>query len=158
MEVEVHIMCFLASIDLIVQRLVLPHSSGISLFLSTIVGVDNHIIHNGLAPNGSSTTGNIVVSIAVTTMVGFGLFGVGHIDVLAVLRVEEHTVEVIISLPFRRISIGNSNLSVGIIAHSQQREKENRQSFHSEWVVDGEQFTYLLRFVFVAGLYSLLNE
>ena len=91
-------------------------------------------------------------------MVGFGLFGVGHIDVLAVLRVEEHTVEIIISLPFRRISIGNCDLSAGIIAHSQQTEKENRQSFHSEWVVDGEQFTYLLRFVFVAGLYSLLNE
>ena len=81
-KIEVHIVSLLALIDIVVQRLILSHARLVALFLGTVVSIDNHVVHNGLTPDGSSTAAHIIVPVAVATMVSTRLLRVCLVDVL----------------------------------------------------------------------------
>ena len=116
-------MRLLARVYLVVQRLIFAHARLVALKLGTIVGIDNHIVHNGLTPNGSSTTRHIIVAIAVAAMVSAGLLRVGFVDVARL--VEESFVEVVVGFPLCLVVIGNGKLGTSIASTYQKAEDEN---------------------------------
>ena len=116
-------MNLLAFVNLIMQRLVFLHQLFVTLGLGTIVGVDDHIIIDGLTPDGGSTTRDVVVAEAVATMVGIGLLGVGLVDVACL--VEERSIEVIVGFPLGLVIVGNGKLRRGIACSCQQGKEED---------------------------------
>ena len=63
-------MRLLTAVYSVVQRLVLLHQFLVALRLGTIIGIDDHIIVDSLAPDSSGTARHVIVAIAVTAMVG----------------------------------------------------------------------------------------
>ena len=97
-------MGFLATIYPIVQGLVFLHQIFITFGLSTIVGIDDHIVIDSLTPDGGSTTGTVVVACSVASVVSSLLFCVGLIDVAGF--VQQGAVEVVVRLPLHGIGDG----------------------------------------------------
>ena len=99
-------MGFLSSVHSVVQGLIFLHQILVTLGLGTIIGIDDHIVIYSLTPDGGSTTGTVVVTCSVASMVGNLLLRIGLVDVTCL--VQQSVVEVIVRLPLHGVGDSES--------------------------------------------------